>query len=111
MAKVTLSEKLSQFSAHWTPHIVARYNGNEVRVAKLKGAFDWHAHADTDELFLVIKGTLHLHFRDHTEILAPGDLYVVLQVALPPADTEAAKAAYRDMEAALDFNPRDRLQP
>ena len=39
----------------------------------------------------------------------PGDLYVVLQVALPPADTEAAKDAYREMERALKFNPRARL--
>ncbi len=38
-----------------------------------------------------------------------GDLYVVLQIALPPADTEAAKAAYRDFEKALSFNPRSGL--
>jgi len=36
----------------------------------------------------------------------PGDLYVVLQIALPPADTEAARQAYRDMQKALAFNPR-----
>jgi len=39
----------------------------------------------------------------------PGDLYVVLQVTLPPADTAAAKAAYREMEQALKFNPRARM--
>lgn len=39
----------------------------------------------------------------------PGDLYVVLQVALPPARDEAAKAAYREFNKALDFNPRARL--
>jgi curved DNA-binding protein len=39
----------------------------------------------------------------------PGDLYVVLQIALPPADTERAKAVYRDMEKALLFNPRARM--
>jgi curved DNA-binding protein len=39
----------------------------------------------------------------------PGDLYVVLQVALPPADTEAAKAVYRKMAQELSFNPRRRL--
>ena len=39
----------------------------------------------------------------------PGDLYVVLQVALPAADSEASKAAYREMEKALSFNPRARL--
>jgi curved DNA-binding protein len=36
----------------------------------------------------------------------PGDFYVVLQVALPPAPDEKAKAAYRAMADALPFNPR-----
>ena len=35
-----------------------------------------------------------------------GDLYVVLQIALPPADNETAIAAYRKMAADLPFNPR-----
>ena len=39
----------------------------------------------------------------------PGDLYVVLQVALPPAQTEAAKTVYREFEKKLSFNPRARL--
>jgi len=39
----------------------------------------------------------------------PGDFYAVIRIALPPADTEQAKAAYRDMEQALKFNPRARL--
>jgi len=36
----------------------------------------------------------------------PGDLYVVLQVALPPADTAAAKELYVKMQEELEFNPR-----
>lgn len=36
----------------------------------------------------------------------PGDMYVVLQVALPPADSDAAKTLYRRMENQLGFNPR-----
>ncbi len=39
----------------------------------------------------------------------PGDLYVVLQIALPPADSEEAKAAYRRFAEAFDFNPRAHL--
>ncbi len=38
-----------------------------------------------------------------------GDFYVVIQVTLPPADTEAAKAAYRELEKAAPFNPRASL--
>ena len=40
----------------------------------------------------------------------PGDLYVVLSIALPPADSEAAKAAYLAMAKAFDFNPRAKLE-
>ena len=36
----------------------------------------------------------------------PGDLYVVLQIALPPASTDAAKDAYRKMAEALPFDAR-----
>lgn len=39
----------------------------------------------------------------------PGDFYAVLKIALPPADTEVAKAVYRDMAKALKFNPREHL--
>jgi curved DNA-binding protein len=39
----------------------------------------------------------------------PGDLYVVLQIALPPAADERAKAAYRAMADALPFDPRASL--
>ena len=39
----------------------------------------------------------------------PGDLYVVLQLALPPAADDKAKAAYQAFAAALPFNPRTQL--
>ncbi|GAB4353610.1 MAG: DnaJ C-terminal domain-containing protein [Gammaproteobacteria bacterium] len=39
----------------------------------------------------------------------PGDLYVVLHVALPPADSEEVKAAYRQLQKARPFNPRAHL--
>ena len=38
-----------------------------------------------------------------------GDLYVVLSISLPPATSDAAKAAYRDMAKTLNFNPRAHL--
>ena len=39
----------------------------------------------------------------------PGDLYVVLQLTLPPAATDKAKEIYRSMQQELDFDPRARL--
>jgi curved DNA-binding protein len=39
----------------------------------------------------------------------PGDFYVIVQIALPPANDDKAKAAYAAMAAALPFNPRSSL--
>jgi mannose-6-phosphate isomerase-like protein (cupin superfamily) len=77
MPVVSLAQKLSTFSEQWKPKIVARYNGNDIMVTKLKGEFVWHAHADTDDFFLVVKGNLTIQLRDGDVHLGPGDLYVV----------------------------------
>jgi curved DNA-binding protein len=39
----------------------------------------------------------------------PGDLYAVLEIVLPPADDEKARAAYLAFAAALPFDPRKNL--
>ena len=39
----------------------------------------------------------------------PGDLYVVLQIALPPADNEETRDIYRQMQEKTDFNPRSEM--
>jgi mannose-6-phosphate isomerase-like protein (cupin superfamily) len=76
-SKVDLASKFALFSDHWAPRLAARYNGNEVRLAKVEGEFHWHHHSDTDELFLVIEGELDMEFRDRIEHLSAGDLIVV----------------------------------
>jgi curved DNA-binding protein len=40
----------------------------------------------------------------------PGDLYVVLQIALPPADTDSHRRAYENMKDDFVFNPRAGLE-
>jgi len=76
-AKVNIAEKLTTFSDHWAPRIVARYNDNEVRLVKVEGEFIWHSHDDTDELFLVIEGQLDIELRERTIHLQPGEMFVV----------------------------------
>jgi mannose-6-phosphate isomerase-like protein (cupin superfamily) len=46
-------------------------------VAKSKGEFVWHAHEDTDDLFLVLKGTLTVELRDGAVELEEGELLVI----------------------------------
>jgi mannose-6-phosphate isomerase-like protein (cupin superfamily) len=75
--KVTLSEKLAQFSDHFAPRTVAEFNGHDIMVVKLRGPFIWHKHDETDDFFLVLKGTLDIELRDKTVTLGPGEMYVV----------------------------------
>ena len=71
-----LKEKLAQIDAFWSPRIVAAVNDHELKLAKIEGAFDWHHHPDTDEVFFVIEGAMDLHFRDRVVHLEAGDLCV-----------------------------------
>jgi mannose-6-phosphate isomerase-like protein (cupin superfamily) len=73
---VSIGEKLAAFSDHWNPRIVANYNGNEVRVAKVEGDFTWHKHGETDELFFVVSGELGIEFRDGARHLKAGEMIV-----------------------------------
>lgn len=64
MEKVNLEEKFKLFSEHWSPKIVGELNGQQVKLAKLKGEFVWHKHENEDELFFVVKGNLKMAYRD-----------------------------------------------
>lgn len=77
MDLINLSEKLSLFHDFWNPRVIAELNGQQVKVAKLKGEFIWHDHQDEDELFYVLKGTLTIEFRDRIVELRQGEMIVV----------------------------------
>jgi mannose-6-phosphate isomerase-like protein (cupin superfamily) len=74
---INLAEKLASFGDHWSPRIVADFNGHDVMVVKVKGEFVWHDHADTDDFFLVLKGALRIDLPEGPVHLGPGELYVV----------------------------------
>lgn len=74
---VNLANKLAQFDDHWSPRTVAHFNGHEIMVAKVKGEFVWHHHDDTDDLFLVLSGTITIRLRDGDVQLGAGELFVV----------------------------------
>lgn len=76
-APVNLAAKLGTFDEHWQPRTVAAFNGHDVMVAKVQGEFVWHRHDDTDDLFLVLQGTLTIELRDRSVTLGPGELFVV----------------------------------
>ena len=75
--KVDLAEKLATFQDRWKPRIIADYNDNKVLLVKVEGEFVWHAHADTDDFFLVLDGQLTIQLRDRDVELRAGELFVV----------------------------------
>jgi mannose-6-phosphate isomerase-like protein (cupin superfamily) len=59
------------------PFIVGDVNESQVKVAKFGATFDWHAHDNEDEAFLVLRGRIAIDFRDGVAELDEGDFIVV----------------------------------
>jgi len=90
--KISLADKFTSFSEHWSPKLVGEVNDMAVKLAKLKGAFEWHHHEHEDELFLVVKGELIIQLRDQDDIvLREGECVVIPRGVdhLPIANEEA----------------------
>ncbi|RPH37134.1 cupin domain-containing protein, partial [bacterium] len=77
MEKVSISEKLQAITEHWRPKVVGELNGQEVKLVKFQGEFVWHRHDREDELFLPIRGTMRVEFRDRSIELRPGEFLIV----------------------------------
>lgn len=95
MTAVNLKQKLATFSDHWSPKIVSQFNGHDVMVVKAKGEFNWHAHADTDDFFLVLKGQITIRLRDRDVLLKAGEMFVV------PKGVEHCPVANEEAELLL----------
>ncbi|WP_025131796.1 cupin domain-containing protein [Pseudomonas sp. PH1b] len=74
---INFAHKLSLFSEHWTPKVIAEMNDYQFKISRLQGEFVWHAHADTDETFIVLDGLLHIDFRDGRVSIASGEMFVM----------------------------------
>jgi mannose-6-phosphate isomerase-like protein (cupin superfamily) len=90
METINLHEKFGRFSDHWNPRIIGEVNDCHVKAVKLKGEFVWHHHEHEDELFLVVKGTLRMKFRDREAVVREGEFVIVPRGVehLPVADEE-----------------------
>jgi mannose-6-phosphate isomerase-like protein (cupin superfamily) len=74
---INLQEKLSKFSEHWSPKIIAQMNDYHFKIVKVQGEFVWHDHSETDEVFIVLKGQLEIQFRGEKVLLNEGEMFVV----------------------------------
>ena len=102
MEKVNLHEKFKLVKDYWSPKIVGELNDSYVKVVKLKGEFIWHHHEREDELFLVVKGTLLMRFRDRDVQVGPGEFLIV------PKGVEHLPIAEEETEVVL-LEPKSTL--
>jgi mannose-6-phosphate isomerase-like protein (cupin superfamily) len=77
MYPVNIAEKFGKIGDYWSPRIMGELNDFAVKAVKLKGEFIWHHHDVEDELFLVVKGTLRMRFRDHESLIREGEFIIV----------------------------------
>ncbi len=87
---INLTEKLTLFSEHWSPKIIAQMNDYHFKLVKFQGRFTWHSHEDTDETFICLDGNMVIEFEDEIVEMAKGDLFVVPKgrTHRPVAETE-----------------------
>ena len=74
---ISLGEKLSKFSDHWAPKVIAEMNDYQFKLVKFGGEFVWHEHKHTDEVFLVLSGNMEIEFRDGLARLGAGEMFVI----------------------------------
>ena len=77
ISKISINDKLSKFSDHWSPKIITEINDYQFKLVKIKDDFEWHSHNDTDEAFIVIKGSMRIDFKHDSISLSDGEMVVV----------------------------------
>lgn len=72
---------LERIAEPWSPHVVARVNDYDVKIAHADGEHVWHVHEHTDEFFLVVEGELRIGLREEggerTVTLPKGAVFTV----------------------------------
>ncbi len=82
MHVVNLAHKFAGFQDQFSPKVVGELNNFQVKLVKVQGEFMWHHHDIEDEMFLVVKGELHIKLRDadgreRDETVRPGEFIIV----------------------------------
>ena len=78
--------------------MVGELNGQHVKLVKFQGEFVWHDHAAEDEMFLVVRGSFRMEFRDRSVTLNEGEFLIV------PRGVEHRPVAEQEVEVML-FEP------
>tara|TARA_B100001029_G_scaffold168401_1_gene162426 strand:- start:78 stop:437 length:360 start_codon:yes stop_codon:yes gene_type:complete len=77
MKKINFKSKFSKFTDRWSPKVIAEMNNYQFKLVKIKDDFIWHQHEDTDEVFIVLDGTIFIEFENETIQIDEGEMIVV----------------------------------
>ena len=102
MDKVNVAERLARIHDHWNPRIAGELNGQQVKLVKFLGPFDWHHHDREDEMFYVVKGRFRMEYRDRAVWVEAGEFLIV------PRGVEHRPVADAEVEVML-FEPATTL--
>ena len=102
MHTVNIATKFSQIHEMWSPKILGEVNDSYIKAVKFRGEFVWHHHDHEDEMFLVVAGRLLMKFRDHQELVGPGEFIIV------PRGVEHLPVSDEDTQVLL-FEPKSTL--
>jgi mannose-6-phosphate isomerase-like protein (cupin superfamily) len=102
METINLIDKFSRFDDYTNPRVIGEVNDCHIKAVKLKGEFIWHHHDNEDELFLVVKGTLRMKFRDREAVVREGEFVIV------PRGVEHCPAADEEVHIVL-IEPKSTL--
>ena len=102
MDAVNIEKKLAQVNDYWQPTIVGELNADYIKVVKFRGEFLWHHHENEDEMFLVVKGTMRMKFRERDVLVGPGEFIIV------PKGVEHMPVAENEVHVVL-IEPRTTL--
>jgi len=102
MNTINVADKFSRINEMWSPKILGEVNDSYVKAVKFIGEFVWHHHDHEDEMFMVISGKLRMKFRDHEEVVSPGEFIIV------PRGVEHLPVSEEETQVLL-FEPKTTL--
>lgn len=105
---------LASFDEPWQPRRLTSINDYDVKIAKFDGAFIWHSHPNTDELFYVVDGNITIQLRDRDVELGPHDVFVVpLGVEHCPKSDAPASVLMFELQGTINTGTAggDRTEP
>ncbi len=102
MNKINIEEKFALIHDYWNPRVVGELNGQQVKLVKFKGGFVFHKHDNEDEMFLVLKGSFKMEYRDKTITVNENEFVIV------PRGVEHKPVADEEVSVML-FEPASTL--